>query len=180
MVRPPSKVDVKLDLKLFAVTGSWEPNDAERKAAWELYVELITRVAAVPLHDGLLREALSSLYSLFGSSREVLRRYGPSVAEPRRDGEYSFGFLVVTMLNFAIRPVLAYWHPALEDWESRRPADQSRSEYERAWPRHEELRSALDKTRDDLGVYAALLARAAGVPNLIAAMAAGVGRVESA
>jgi hypothetical protein len=61
MVRPPKTVEVKLDLKLLSVSGVWEPNDAERAAAWELYVELITRAAAVPLENGLLREALWSL-----------------------------------------------------------------------------------------------------------------------
>ena len=42
-MRAPKTVEVGLDLKNFKISGTWEPNDAERKAAWELYVELITR-----------------------------------------------------------------------------------------------------------------------------------------
>lgn len=170
MVRPPSSVDVKLDLKVASISGRWEPNDAERLAAWELYVELITRVAVVPLDHGLLREALSSLYSLFGSSRDVLRRYGPTVAEPKRSGEYNLGYLVVVMLNYAVRPVLSYWHPELEVWEATRPTDRSRLEHEQAWSRAPELRAALDEARTHLSAYAGLLAAACGVPDLSAAI----------
>lgn len=170
MVRPPKSVQVKLDLKVLAVTGVWEPNDAERAAAWELYVELITRAAAVPLENGLLREALTSLYSLFGSVREVLRRYGPEVAEPRRDGAYNLGYLLVVMVNYAVRPVLSYWHPQLQSWEHVRPTDVSPLDHERAWARYQELRAVLADCRDHLAIYAELLATACGVPDLRAAI----------
>lgn len=170
MVRPPKTVEVQLDLKLISITGTWEPNDAERAAAWELYVELLTRVTVVPLQHGLLREALSSMYSLFGSTREVLRRYGPDVAAPKRNGEYNLGFLVVVMLNYAMRPVLSYWHPELEAWECSRTPEVSRVDHERAWPRAAELRAALDLTREHLSAYADLLAKACGVPDLRAAI----------
>ena len=85
MVRAPKSVEVGLDLRFVKITGTWEPNDAERLAAWELYVELITRVAVVPLPagEGLLREALTSLYTLFAATRDILRRHGPGIAEPK-------------------------------------------------------------------------------------------------
>jgi hypothetical protein len=171
-VRAPKSVDVKLNLRVFEIAGTWEPNDAERHAAWELYVELVTRVSVVPLREdeGLLREALSSLYSLFATTREVLRRHGPEVAEPKRNGQYNFGYLAVAMLNFAIRPLLAQWHPLLEDWENQRPADRSRRDHEQAWQRAGELRRALTDTRQALTAYADLLATACGVPNLLAAV----------
>src|SRR3954466_2378808 len=105
-MRTPESVEVGLDLKVFSLKGTWKPSDEERAAAWELYVELITRVSVVPLQNGILREALSSFYSLFAVSREILRKYGPRIAEPKPDGQYNFGFLTVAMLNFAIRPVL--------------------------------------------------------------------------
>lgn len=49
-------------------------NEARRWAAWALYIELKTRITTQALNDdqGLLREALNSLYSLFGSTREIL------------------------------------------------------------------------------------------------------------
>src|SRR3954467_8107829 len=104
-MRGPKSVEVGLDSKVFSLKGTWEPSNVERTAAWELYVELITRESVVPLQGGILREALSSFYSLFSVSRESLRKYGPEVAEPKPDGQYSLGFLTVAMLNFALRPV---------------------------------------------------------------------------
>ena len=53
------QVQVKLTIPFLGeVSGTWEPDEAERRAAWELYVELATRVAVVPLGpgEGLLRE----------------------------------------------------------------------------------------------------------------------------
>ncbi|MEU6277180.1 hypothetical protein ABZ871_32980 [Streptomyces populi] len=169
MVRAPKSVDVKLNLHVLEISGTWEPNDAERRAAWELYVELVTRVSGVPLRadEGLLREALRSLYSRFGTIRDVLRQHGPDVAEPKRNGQYNFGYLAVAMLNFGIRPLLARWPPMLEDWESRCPADRSRRDHERLWPQFEEMRAALADTRRILTAYADLLASARGVPNLL-------------
>jgi len=168
----PKSVDVKLDLKFLSIGGTWEPNDAERRAAWELYVELITRISVVPLHDGIAREALTSLYTIFAQSREILRRYGPDVAEPKPSGEYSFGFLTIAMLNLALRPVLSYWHPELEVWEAGRAPGRSVKSHEDVWPRIGELRGALEQVRTVLTTYAALLATACGVPDLSPAISA--------
>ena len=100
------QVQVGLNLGVLTVSGTWKPSRVERQAAWELYVELITRIAVVPLEPGagLLREALTSLYSLFSSTREVLRRHGPAVAQPRIDDGRSFGELAVLVLNLELRP----------------------------------------------------------------------------
>jgi len=168
-LRAPKSVQVSLNLPVLQISGTWEPNDDERKAAWELYVELVTRISVVPLGpaEGLLREALSSLYSLFATTRDILRRYGPGVAEPKPGGQYSFGTLAVAMLNIGLRPTLARWHPALEDWEAGRPGRLSRGEHERAWDQAGDLRAALDTTRDLLTQYARLMAGACGVPDLL-------------
>jgi hypothetical protein len=171
MAQAPKNVEVRLKLPLLEIAGNWEPNDAERRAAWELYVELITRVSVVPLREdeGLLREAVTSLYSLFDTTREILRRHGPQVAEPKRNGQYNFGYLAVAMLNYGVRPLLTTWHPALEDWEGHRPADRSRRDHERAWPEAAQLRTALNATRRILAAYADLLGTACGVPSLLGA-----------
>lgn len=172
MVRAPKSVNVKLNLRVLEISGTWEPNDVERRAAWELYVELVTRVSVVPLQadQGLLREALTSLYSLFTATRDILRRHGPDVASPKPDGQYNLGYLAVAMLNNTIQPLLARWHPALEDWEHQRPNNRSRLEHEHAWPAAKNLRTALAETQQSLAAYADLLATACGIPNLTAAI----------
>ncbi|MGY1667977.1 hypothetical protein [Geodermatophilus sp. SYSU D00696] len=163
-------VQVGLQLGVVTVAGTWKPKDEERRAAWELYVELATRIAVVPLApgEGLLREALSSLYSLFGITRDVLRRYGPGVARPRPEGEYSLGELAVLVLNYELRPLLARWHPLLETWEADRPAERSQTAHEDAWEHADRLRGELEQTRQRLVGYADLLADAARVPPLSA------------
>jgi transcriptional regulator with XRE-family HTH domain len=131
---------------------------AERAAAWELYVELVTRVAVADLDPdrGMLREALDSLYSLFGTTREILKRHGPDLAAA--NGESRFLNLATTILNRVLRPVLAEWHPLLLDHESRRPAGTSAVEHERSWSRNHEIRLVLAETRATLGVHARQLA----------------------
>jgi hypothetical protein len=170
-IRGPKSVQIGLNLPFLQLSGTWEPNDDERKAAWELHVELVTRISVVPLSsdEGLLREALSSLYTLFATTREILRKYGPDIAEPKPHGQYNFGFLAVAMLNLALRPVLARWHPALEEWEAARPPGRSRAEHEAMWDRAQELRAALDDARAAMTQYARIMADACGVPDLISA-----------
>ncbi|WP_089401920.1 hypothetical protein [Geodermatophilus saharensis] len=161
-------LQVGLQLGVVSVSGTWRPKDEERRAAWELYVELVTRIAVVPLKpsQGLLREALTSLYSLFGITRDILRRYGPDIARPRPEGEYSFGELAVLVLNYELRPLLAHWHPMLDLWEAQRPTTQSRAGHEDAWEHANRLREELEQARQRLVGYADLLADAAGVPPL--------------
>jgi hypothetical protein len=165
-------INVALKTPFTEIGGVWEPNDTERRAAWELYVELVTRVAVVPLPDdrGIAREALISLYQLFPIHREVLRKAGPAVAEPKRNGEYNLGYLSVAALNFCVRPFLATWHPQLSAWESTRKDEISPLQHERAWPRHAELRSDLDLLRGQLRTYAQWLSAACDVPDLLAAV----------
>jgi hypothetical protein len=169
-MKKPQEVTVSLGLPfgLGSISGKWAPDEAEQLAAWEMYVELITRVSVEPMgpEEGILREALTSLYSLFGTTREILRRHGPSVATPEREHGLSFGYIAVTVLNRALRPLLANWHPQLSHYESTRPANVSPLDYERAWSLAPELRQALDELRVTLTQYADTLAEVAQVPPL--------------
>lgn len=169
-------VDARIGLPfgLGEIGGQWRPDDAERSAAWEMYVELITRVSLVELRpdDGLLREALSSLHTLFDTTREILRRYGPSVAQASDGSSVAFGHLAVSIINGALRPLLGAWHPLLEDHEHNRPANRSRVEWERSWDRYDELRGELSEVQASLVAYARLLGRVCGAPDLVALVVA--------
>jgi hypothetical protein len=170
---PKPKLDsikVSLDIPVMGkIEGVWKPDEIEMKAAWELYVELVTRITVVPLapQEGLLREALASMYGLFGVTRSVLRQSGPSVARPKQDGTLSLGYIAVAMLNGVLRPVLAKWHPLLLDYEQRRPATVSSAAHEDAWERNAELREAIGDASRTLTHYAELLAQTAKVPSLV-------------
>lgn len=73
----PDEVTVSLNLRFGpgGISGKWAPDEAERKAAWEMYVELVTtafvglrrmgnlapRRSAVPEHRRRIRVALVAL-----------------------------------------------------------------------------------------------------------------------
>ncbi|WP_326691217.1 MULTISPECIES: hypothetical protein [unclassified Streptomyces] len=166
----PTQVSARLALPFLGeISGVWEPADAERRASWELYLELASRVSVVELdrEQGLLREAISSLYSLFGTTRDILRRYGPEVAPPLQPGHVSFGVLAMTTLNRVLRPLLTRWHPRLAAYESQRPQGTDPVAYERAWEHAEQLRSDIAAVREALLSLALTLQQVAGVGDLI-------------
>ncbi|MFD6035517.1 hypothetical protein ACFWHF_13385 [Streptomyces griseoincarnatus] len=166
----PKQVSVKLSIPLVCeINGVWEPVEAERQAAWELYVELATRISVVELRpdEGLLREALSSLYTVFGTTREILRRYGPSVAPRVAPGRVTFGALSITVLNNSIRPLLSRWHPLLAAHEATRGEHIDPVAHERQWERAAELRAEIESVRQVLLGLAQALNEVAGVGDLI-------------
>jgi len=82
----------------------WRPNDHDKNAAWELYIELLTRIATqyLPSDHGDEETALKSIYSLFGLTREVIKRQGRHCLE--------FTKIAVVILNQIVRPFTAKWH----------------------------------------------------------------------
>ncbi|NOX29122.1 MAG: hypothetical protein GXP35_03585 [Actinobacteria bacterium] len=166
------EVEVGLPFGIGRISGTWTPDTAERNAAWEMYVELLTRVSVADLapEEGLLREALTSLHSLFDSTRAILRTYGPSVATANEGGVVTFGYLAVAILNGGLRPLLSKWHPLLVDHEERRPADMSSVDWERGWEKADELRAELDEVRKLLTTYAGILGEVCGAKQLLSAV----------
>lgn len=169
---PLQEVGVELGWGPAKLSGKWTPDLAERDAAWELYVELVTRITIVPLapSEGNLREALNSLYTLFDTTRFVLKKYGPAVAREPKNGEYRLGHLAIWILNAALRPVLAKWHPELQRWEASRPQGKAVGDHEVAWEQSQELREELERLRVLLVDYARILAAVCEAPALIDAV----------
>jgi hypothetical protein len=139
----------------------FENDEAQQRAAWGLYVELSTRIAIQPLQEseGVLREALTSLYNIFGITRQILRETGPKIAQ----GPQSLGAIAIDVLNKGLRPFLVKWHPLLKSYEDRKPSDLSSVEYEKAWEHATELRKELDNVREQMIIYVDVLGKIAGV-----------------
>lgn len=93
-----------LKLKTGFLETEWKPTDPDKDAAWELYVELLTRIATQPLalEDGIEKTALESVYSLFPTTRAILKSRGRQCIE--------FTKLAVVVLNQIVRPFTAKWH----------------------------------------------------------------------
>ena len=139
-------------------------NNEARQVAWKLYIETVTRVSTQPLSDeeGFIREALSSLYGLFATTRDTLKSSRPSVPV---SGSQTVEHLAVTMLNHELRPFLSKWHPRLRDFEKTHP-----DEKESAWPDNMTCRAELRRAQDHLIGFALGFARLAGVRDAQAAI----------
>jgi hypothetical protein len=153
------KVSVNLP---FGIGGAeWEADETERKAAWSLYVELVTRITIQSLEAdrGLLREALNSLYSMFAITRQILREAGPDVGASRE----SVGGIAIAVLNKGLRPFLSKWHPTLQAWEAQRSPNVSPKEHEKNWSEEPNLRRELKEISINLEQYANALAEIIGI-----------------
>jgi len=98
-----------LKLNLGFLATEWEPQVKDSEAAWEMYVELLTRIATQPLPDnsGMESSALASVYSLFGITRGILRKYGKD--------SIGFSKIAIIVLNQIVRPFTARWHKLSEE-----------------------------------------------------------------
>lgn len=136
-------------------------DEVQQRAAWALYVELSTRIAVQPLgsEDGILREALTSLYNIFNITRQVLREAGPEIAK----GSQSLGSISIDVLNKGLRPFLVKWHPILKNYEERKPSDVTTVDHERAWEKATKLREELEQVRYQMTIYVNALAQIAGI-----------------
>jgi hypothetical protein len=95
---------VGLKINLGFLEGTFQPNDPDRAAAWDLYIELLTRVTTQPLpaDAGDERSALDSVYNLFPLTRDILKKHG--------SGSGEFAKLAIPVLNQIVRPFTAKWH----------------------------------------------------------------------
>lgn len=137
---------VKLNLRVAEAEFSFQETD--RDAAWELYVEMLTRIVTQPLPAGVGDEqtALDSVYSLFPTTREILRRRGQGATE--------FSKVAIPVLNQVVRPFTAKWHReslagAFDDEAKRK-----------------EFREELESLQEELRNYNRMLAEVAGVEDL--------------
>lgn len=86
------------------LNAEWNLVDQDKEAAWELYVEMLTRIVTQPLsaEHGDEETALKSIYDMFPITREILRRRGRHCIE--------FTKIAIPFLNQKVRPFTAKWH----------------------------------------------------------------------
>ena len=113
-----------------------------------MYVELLTRVTTQRLDDntGDEQTALSSIHSLFQTTREILKSNGSSCVQ--------FTKIAIIILNQVIRPFTAKWHS-----KSLKGAFNDENECAA-------FRRELSELQGQLNNYTGMLSEIAGVENL--------------
>ncbi|MEX3104537.1 MULTISPECIES: toll/interleukin-1 receptor domain-containing protein [unclassified Streptomyces] len=126
------------------------PSESERMAAFDIQVELVTRIGVQELApgEGSLREALSSLKSVIDFTRATLHTYSIGLAPGT--GARTVQSLAYSLVNDVIRPFTTAWHPRLTAYEATRPASVSPLDHEAGWAQGESMRAELAALRGPL------------------------------
>ncbi len=137
-----------LKIKTPFLEMDWQPQDEDKAAAWEMYIELLTRITTQPLdtEHGDEKTALESVYSLFPITRQVLKNNTRYCIE--------FAKLAIVILNQIIRPFTAKWHRLCLQGAFDDPKERVL------------FRNELDSLQVALRKYARMLADMAGVEDL--------------
>ena len=139
---------VGLKVKTPILEMDWEPSDPDKNAAWDLYVELLTRITTQRLsHEhGTEEAALESVHQIFGLTRTTLKEHG-------RQAE-NFTRVAIIVLNQVIRPFTAKWH---------RLSEQEAFDEE---AKCVEFRKELSELQDKLRAYTKMLSELADVEDM--------------
>ncbi len=99
-----NQLGLRLRFNLGILSAEWTPQQGDRLAAWKMYIELLTRITtqALPNEVGNEKAALKSIYSIFDSTRSVLKEQGPNCIE--------FSKIAIGVLNQVVRPFTTKWH----------------------------------------------------------------------
>lgn len=138
----------KLKITMPFLEAEWQVQEKDKDAAWELYIELLTRIATQPLpsEHGDEKTALESVYSLFGLTRATIKNHGRDCV--------NFTKIAVVVLNQIVRPFTAKWHKLSIAGTFNDPE------------RQKEFRKELEALQVDLRKYTKMLADMAGVEDL--------------
>ena len=142
------KIALEISELLNHSTNKTNPQNADKEAAWDLYVELLTRITTQPLpkEHGDEQTALESVFSLFALTRDVLKKHGRDAGE--------FSKIAIVVLNQVIRPFTAKWHK-----ESIASAFENKEKCN-------EFRDELERLQHLLVLYTRMLSDMAGVEEL--------------
>ena len=148
LVYPLIKLGVTFSEKFLKTPKNHDTQNNNRKAAWDLYIEMVTRITTQPLdpEHGDEKTALDSVYSLFQTSREILLAQGPDCVE--------FAQIAIVILNQEVRPFTAKWHRKSLAGAFENDTDCT------------EFRQELEKLQEILRAYMRTLAVLAGIEDI--------------
>ena len=87
----------------------WNPTPQDRAAAWQLFIQLRTRISTRALHfrSGKEAAALASVHTLFTTTRDIIAVQGPDCRH--------FSVFAVALLDQPLSPFTSKWHRLSED-----------------------------------------------------------------
>lgn len=146
---------VSLPFGLGSVT--YELTSEDRGIAWRMYVQLVTRKAALPLdeeHD-VVADVYTSLYELFSVTRDILSSMNPADISRRK----GVADVILRTLNDGLRPHLTRWNASYRRWWELQLADDANNGYtpqelQRNFPRFGDLVEDLKRTNTELSRFA--------------------------
>lgn len=143
-----TKANFKINLGIASIGG--ELTDDDRQCAWELYCELVSRVALVGKLDEHGKQvfvgerydqSLDSLCAFVKEARGLMRRY-PVGRLAAGGPQNHLGFFIASLLEIVLRPFLEKWRASYRHWweqaHTQRP-DGSPFELQETYPRLAEM-----------------------------------------
>lgn len=150
----PRTVSLSLPFGLGSVT--YDISDDEREAAWQLYVQLKTRKAAIPFDtdNDLIVEVLDSLYELVTVTRDLLLHLPVQNSE-----SHALSDMMLRVLNDGLRPYLTKWQADFRRWwefEIQQPNHRALRPQmvQKAFPHYDQLVQDLMEMNHQLDEYA--------------------------
>lgn len=116
-----SKGSFELDLKIVKLGADF--TDDDRQCAWELYVEMSTRVSVTGKHHDqdctdfngeLYVESLDSLFRFFQEARGIMRKF--PVGKIGGESQEHLGVMVNKAMTNVLRPFMEKWHVKFRHW----------------------------------------------------------------
>jgi len=155
---------VSVDIQLGGVGKvQMKPNVEDIRIAHQIWAELITRKAALPIdpeHDVII-EVYDSWYALFQRIRELVCAI-PGECVRKQESTRALVRIATDTLNLGLRPHLTQWQARFRNWYAQQE-DELRAkhpqEVQRGFPEYASLVKDMQNVNDQLIQYAYELAR---------------------
>jgi hypothetical protein len=117
-----SKSSFSINLGIVSIGG--ELSEEDRQCAWELYCEMVSRVAVVGKQDErgelvftgeVYSQSLDSLHAFVHEARALMRRY-PVGRVPVGGADNHIGFFIAALLELVVRPFQEKWQAVYRHW----------------------------------------------------------------
>lgn len=122
-------------------------SEQDRQCAWQLYTEIVTRVAvsgkrrdetSSDFSGEVIAESLASLHAFFQEARQIMKQF--PVGKLKEKNQNHLGILIHDLLADVLRPFLEKWQADYRAWwEQQNRSGQSWFDIQKKFPRYEEL-----------------------------------------